>query len=914
MYAGFPELLTRGTAFTHVTNGLDRIDLRDPGPILSYINDVQPDWVIYAAGLSSAEICEQDHDEARRINSVTPAAIASQIACPLTYISTDYVFDGRRGGYNEDSSTNPLSYYGKTKSLGERSVLSANNRNSVLRVSGLFSDTATSAGLLSATVRARVDMISAPLHLDDAVSAVRVIVRNRLRGIFHAAGPTPMTRYDFLQLSRLQFQNAPDVLPVASRRDRIRPKNSVLLCSKLDACGWSARRPVVVFLPPTFYNDGQHLAALVGPEQHVMAIGCVGALLTERAPLSENKIASVQNQRHSPIDQFPHDEQEPGTGMVNGEHFVDKYVVNPGLWRKIISFRLAGYRLIAVDDIEPAAFSHCRDRFGLDIWFHGTTRSMEPEVKVKTPSFFSALADKLSVPPPSLTLLGGDAASCSAAKRAGMEAHLTETERAGCLNSYVLNSLSTDDNIPAAEKEIAFVNEMAYPDARFVEQMRIHSSIFKRKNYRDYFMLSSGTNMFPAWWRWSNLLGIELDHQLAQNWYTAAAGFPLLCHSAALYENTVALGQIDYGRRTIGRFVAMTFGASQGLSLVYKYLCAAYVNPTILVVEPIYPIAYRLAAKSRIRVISVCVRDEYATSMRPPSHQIVAAIEEHSPRALLLATPFNPSGETFQREEIGEIVKACAKHGTLVIVDRVGELMGDTPVTRMMAQTDCWRSGNLQVIVVNSISKSEGLPGFRIGYVMGPQSIIEFIASQQLYGAMNPHTVPALPVFFTFILRCALIGGVECGLHTLARYARLMFRTTTAVAPKQMIASVEQLFDTSFDDLVNSYALHQQELDDNMIFNEKLLQDILERNIVRKTSRTAGLNMAVLFSDSIGRSEQDYCRRSIEGSAVAVVTESCFRLTKPERPWYWTRISLAAPSDQFEYACRRFIDYTERGS
>ncbi len=908
MYSGFPELDAQGTSFRRATDRLATIDLREPKPIISYIKDIRPDHIVYAAAISNTEQCERDRDEARRINAATPAAIASQITCPLTYISTDYVFGGSRGRYNEDSSTDPGSHYGKTKVAGEQAVLSANDRNSVLRVSGLFSDSAISGGLLSAVTKARVDLISAPVHLDDAVSAVRMIVRNGLRGVFHAAGPTPMTRYDFMQLSRLRFRDAPDVLPEAFSDDRIRPLNSVLQCSRLRPLGWSPRRPITVFMPSTFDRDGQHLTALAYRGRQVIAIGCVGALLTERTVLSGKQITGYPDRVH----QSSIRGEERNTGSANGEWFAERYVINPGLWRTIIEFRHAGCRLIAVDDIEPTAFVRWSDRLGLDIWFHGTAGSVETGFDKTTPNYFLALADRNSVPASKFSVIDGNPAACSAAKTAGMQAHLTETQSTGCLNSFVLN-------LPRAEKELLgyeltdkSITETAEPDARFFEQMRIHSSIFRRSNYRDYFMLSSGTNMLPPWWGWPQLLALEVDQQLAQAWYTASSGFPLLGHSASLYENTAALGQIDYKRTTIGRFVAMTFGASQALALVYEYLSAAYVNPTLLLVEPIYPIAYRLAAKSRIPVINVCASDECVITMRPSAGQIVAAIAKHLPKALVLATPFNPSGEMFRDDEIIDIAEACARHGTLLIVDRVGELVSDVPVTRILAQTECWRSRRLEVVVINSISKSEGLPGFRIGYVVGPESIIEFISSQQLHGAMNPQTVPALPVFLTFIMRCALVARTRRDLDALARYALLMFRATTAIAPEKIIASVGRLFDSSFERLVSSYDLHQRKLAENIVTNEKIIHDVLCDKIIRKTSREAGLNMSVLFADSIGRPEQDYCRRLIENSAVAVVTESCFRLSIPQRPWYWTRISLAAPNDQFGEACRRFAAYAER--
>ena len=56
----------------------------------------------------------------------------------LIYISTEYVFDGKKGHFRETDPPNPLNYYGKSKLQAEKIVLTGNNDNTVLRTSVIY--------------------------------------------------------------------------------------------------------------------------------------------------------------------------------------------------------------------------------------------------------------------------------------------------------------------------------------------------------------------------------------------------------------------------------------------------------------------------------------------------------------------------------------------------------------------------------------------------------------------------------------------------------------------------------------------------------------------------------------------------------------------------------------------------------
>jgi len=84
--------------------------------------------------------CQEDPERVKRLNIEATRVIAKATAAQnavLVYISTDYVFDGKRGDapYAPDAKTNPPNFYGETKLAGENAVLEeGGGRSVILRV------------------------------------------------------------------------------------------------------------------------------------------------------------------------------------------------------------------------------------------------------------------------------------------------------------------------------------------------------------------------------------------------------------------------------------------------------------------------------------------------------------------------------------------------------------------------------------------------------------------------------------------------------------------------------------------------------------------------------------------------------------------------------------------------------------
>jgi len=114
-----------GTYRNFEVKGLKRLDLGDESSTNALVTLFQPDWVVYSAGYTSADACENNVEQAFRENCQQPAMLAQLCydkRCRFVYVSTTYVFDGNAGPYTEDSKPNPINIYGKSKWAAEQRI------------------------------------------------------------------------------------------------------------------------------------------------------------------------------------------------------------------------------------------------------------------------------------------------------------------------------------------------------------------------------------------------------------------------------------------------------------------------------------------------------------------------------------------------------------------------------------------------------------------------------------------------------------------------------------------------------------------------------------------------------------------------------------------------------------------------
>ena len=186
--------------------GRPGFDFDRPETIGGTFRAVAPALVVNAAAWTAVDAAEADEAGALRANRDGPAMLAQLCAdagVPLLHLSTDYVFDGRKGApYVETDPTGPASVYGASKLAGEQAVLAACPRAIVLRTSWVYSATGknfvrTMLNLAQTRDHLRVvaDQLGCPTAAPELARGILRIVarledgwREEYGGVFHIAG------------------------------------------------------------------------------------------------------------------------------------------------------------------------------------------------------------------------------------------------------------------------------------------------------------------------------------------------------------------------------------------------------------------------------------------------------------------------------------------------------------------------------------------------------------------------------------------------------------------------------------------------------------------------------------------------------------------------------------------------------
>ncbi len=184
-------------------------DLLKVGAPQKSFDDARPDWVIHCAALANVDACERSPDLAQRLNGDLPgelAQIAARGGARFLHVSTDAVFDGRRGSYLETDVPNPLSVYAQTKLNGERAVAQANPDAIIARVN-LFGWSPSGKRSLAEwflnNLRAGVpimgftDVNFCPLLANHLAHMLIHMLEMGLSGLYHVVSSECSSKFDF---------------------------------------------------------------------------------------------------------------------------------------------------------------------------------------------------------------------------------------------------------------------------------------------------------------------------------------------------------------------------------------------------------------------------------------------------------------------------------------------------------------------------------------------------------------------------------------------------------------------------------------------------------------------------------------------------------------------------------------------
>lgn len=187
-----------------------QLDLTDNRALREKFRKDRPQLIVHCAALSRSPACQANPDLARKLNvEITRSLAELAESIPFIFFSTDLVFDGREGHYDESARVNPLSVYAETKVEAEQIVL-ANPNHLVIRTSlngGTsptgdrgFNEELRRAWQAGQTLKLFVDEFRSPLPAAVTARAVWELAAASCRGIYHVAGQQRLSRYELGEL------------------------------------------------------------------------------------------------------------------------------------------------------------------------------------------------------------------------------------------------------------------------------------------------------------------------------------------------------------------------------------------------------------------------------------------------------------------------------------------------------------------------------------------------------------------------------------------------------------------------------------------------------------------------------------------------------------------------------------------
>lgn len=233
--------------------GSHDVDIRDAEKVREVVEKTSPEWIVLSAAYTNVDDCESHPDLAFAVNregAVNVAEAAKRSSAKLLFLSSDYVFDGKKTfPYETGDASNPQSVYGRSKAEAEVRLLEASPDCCIARTSWLFGtggkcfpDTILKLAASRPALDVVNDQRGCPTYSVDLARALMGLCRRQARGIVHTTNAGECSWFEFAREIVKGAGLPTEVRPVSSQqmaRPAPRPAYSVLSSRSLQQYGVS---------------------------------------------------------------------------------------------------------------------------------------------------------------------------------------------------------------------------------------------------------------------------------------------------------------------------------------------------------------------------------------------------------------------------------------------------------------------------------------------------------------------------------------------------------------------------------------------------------------------------------------------------------------------------------------------------
>ena len=227
------------------------LDITNEDDTFDLIQKSNPDVVIHTAALTNLDLCEKNHQLANSINVLGTKNIikgCKNTKSKICYVSTSFVFDGKKESYVEDDVTSPPNFYGFTKIKAEQMVQESGLEYLILRTDSLYGWTENFQRInpvirVINTLKSEnnlkeiINWYNTPTFIPDFVNALQILLKTNKRGIYHVSGSEYLNRFSLAMKTaevfnlnkKLLIPINSDLLNLSAKRVNVNLKNEKLL-------------------------------------------------------------------------------------------------------------------------------------------------------------------------------------------------------------------------------------------------------------------------------------------------------------------------------------------------------------------------------------------------------------------------------------------------------------------------------------------------------------------------------------------------------------------------------------------------------------------------------------------------------------------------------------------------------------
>ncbi len=217
-YYAEKNIRTTGTYAHNKKEGLIKCDLGKPDLTGLNIDFRGVRCAIICSAITNMDLCRTDWKGTHKINVVGVKRLIDllyNVKITPVFISTDYVFDGRRGNYCEDDERNPALAYGRQKKEVEDYLMHCGGNYIIARLARMYSLSADRKTLLNSiardlrmgqTLALATDQVFSPTFVGDVCRAIDILMEKKFKGCIHICAGEAIARYALARLIKSELK------------------------------------------------------------------------------------------------------------------------------------------------------------------------------------------------------------------------------------------------------------------------------------------------------------------------------------------------------------------------------------------------------------------------------------------------------------------------------------------------------------------------------------------------------------------------------------------------------------------------------------------------------------------------------------------------------------------------------------